>query len=399
MVPEREASLLYQGDNNHGSPTTDRYELPDNSGLESFVDDLVRNEPPKFIKPEQLQSLSERIHIDPDNLVLPEGLTAEDLEGIVTLSLYTECATTLYADEFDKAGEKYGQPWLSGFTRKVWEPDERQHHLPFKAILMQMGRSEDDIDAQVRQIQNVDYLHESGDTPAHLASYGMIQEFMTRNWYTKMRGVLKENSPEASQIVKLVEAREALHTTWYSRMLAMQIEQNPELIRNMAEAIAYFQLPGNQLGEPVRELQAKTFDWLPLIQGDMAKLRNDVVRVSAAALNNDRELVGRFLMEMGYTKIGWLNSAPGEVLRSAVNRLGFPGRGILGEAVLESAGLDRLFEGEEKRVMSPGWVRAKFRTAVAEKIRRNLDSTFGFDGSKASIELKPSEEVELQVDK
>lgn len=395
MASEREATTLLQGDNHHGSSTTEAYYLPDNSGLDTFVGDLVDREPPKFIKTEQLEELSGRIHIDPDNLILPEGLSAKDFEGIVTLSLYTECATSQYADEFDKAGRKYRQPWLSGFTRKIWEPDEMQHHLPFKVILMQMGRSEVDIDAEVREIQSVDYLHESGDTPAHLASFGMIQEFMTRNWYTKMRNILEKNSPEAAQIVRLVEVREALHTTWYSRMLAMQIEQNPELIRNMAEGIAHFKMPGNQLGETVSGLQEQAANWLPLIQGDMAKLRTDVMRVTAAALNNDRELVGRFLMEMGYAKIGWLSSAPGEVLKGAVNKLGSPGRGILGEAVLEAAGMNRLFEGEEVRVMSPGWVRAKLRTAVAEKIRRNLDSTFGFDGSHATIELKPSQEVEL----
>ena len=120
------------------------------------------------------------------------------------LSALTECATKQYANEFARSGAKYEAPWLTSFTRNIWEPDEMGHHAPFQIILMQMGVPQDVVTSEVSRVQSMDYIHEAGDTPAHLTTFGMIQELMTRNWYTQTKKILRQASPEAARMVNMV---------------------------------------------------------------------------------------------------------------------------------------------------------------------------------------------------
>ena len=132
----------------------------------------------------------------------------------------------------------------------------------------------------------------------------MLQELLTRNWYQQTQRILRQASPEAARMVNMVGVREALHTVWYRDMTAFQIEENPELITNVAEALKRFQMPGNML---VPELQSKADRWLHAMHGgDLASVKRDVVRLAHAALGSDSRNLGKLLIEMGVQDENWL---------------------------------------------------------------------------------------------
>ena len=358
-----------------GIPTTTLYRLSDDSKLVNYVGHLETTAPAGFIQPGVLCDLSRRIDIAPALDNLPPGITIDDFEGINWLSALTECATVQYANMFAKAGDKYNAPWLTNFTRNIWEPDEMGHHAPFQIILMQMGVSQDQIASEVSRVQSMDYIHMTGDTPAHLTAFGMVQEFLTRNWYTQTKKILQQTSPEAARMVNMVEAREALHTRWYRDMTALQIEENPELVTNVAEALRRFQMPGNVL---VPDLQQKAQKWLPTLhKGNLSSIERDIIKLTHSALGSDTNNLGKVLVEIGAQSDNWVERVTMQQARKALNTVGGKtGYGLLGEGVLQAVGLEDLYENPTVDNI-PGKIRAVFRNYVARRANNTLNNQFG----------------------
>jgi hypothetical protein len=142
-----------------------------------------------------------------------------------------------------------------------------------------------------------------------------------------------------------IKRRETLHTAWYRDMTALQIEADPSYVRYVAEEVANFKMPGNSL---VPELQKQSVRWLPLMGANMERVFKDLLRLLHQTLGSAR-LTGELVMHMAQEKGIRLGPLPVSQLQAAINRLGGPGYGLLGEAVLELAGLDYLFQAENER--------------------------------------------------
>ncbi len=360
----------------NGSPTITDYGLDNDSKLTNYVGNLEATAPAGFINPDKLKDLAEKIDLTPSLIQLPEGITIEDFEKMNWLSALTECATSAYANAFAESADKYDALWLGNFTRNIWEPDEMAHHAPFEKILLQLGVPQDLITNEVKRVQSLDYIHESGFTPAHLTAFGMVQEFLTRNWYTDSRKILKTASPEAAQMVHMVEIREALHTRWYRDMTAMQIEENPELIQNVAESIKRFQMPGNLL---VPQLQEKASKWLQsLHNNDLTGLKRDIVKLVQAAIGGSTNNLGRLMVEIGAQSDSWIERVTMEQAKKGLDSFGDGnGYGILGEGVLQAAGIGNLYE-KPKHTDIPGTLRYHFRNYVSKRANNAFDNQFGF---------------------
>ncbi len=245
-----------------------------------------------FIDPEQLEVASQSLDVKKLVTTLPEGMTLNDFEGMVELSAYTECATPIYSGEFREGSDASGSSWLRDFNDDIWDPDETGHALPFEIILLQLGHSQASIDARKREVLSRIHQHGKGYTNAHLTGFGMIQEYLTVHWYKQIYDILRPSNPEVADGVDLVKQREGLHTTWYRDMTAIQIEENPRLIRHVAEEAVRFQMPGTEL---VPDLQAKVDDWMKLMGADLSKIYKDLVRlhkhVSGTVANGGRLMV------------------------------------------------------------------------------------------------------------
>ncbi len=362
----------------NGSPTS----TSTAQGLEGYVSHLEATAPAGFLQPNVLLDLSSRINIAPALDSLPNGISVKDFQDINWLSALTECATTQYADEFAKAGDAHNAPWLTRFTRNVWEPDEKGHSTPFQLILMQMGVPQDVIQAEVARVQSLDYIHESGDKPVQLTTFGMAQELLTRNWYHLEDKILRDASPEAGEMVRRVGVREALHTKWYRDMTAMQVEQNTGLIPYVGEALRRFKLPGNIL---VPELSAKADGWLlAMSDGDLSALKKEVVKLSHAAVGSNTKNLGKLLLELGAPNETWVERATARAATKALNVLpGNTGYGLLGEGVLQAVGLDGLYDKPDEANI-PGKIRGVFRDFVSNRVNNKLDQGFGFGGNSGS---------------
>lgn len=345
---------------------TQSYVLPDNRRLTSLVNRIEAYGTSGFIKPDELTLLAERLDANAALKNLPKDISREDFEGVLMLSMLTECATATYAAQFESASRKFNEPWLGHFTQNVWVPDEVMHSVPFKKMLMQLGYSERDLDREIADAQEKDYIHKAGDTPVHVTTYGMIQEYLTRHWYELIRGVLRPTSPAAAKMVARVEGREALHTVWYRDMTALQVEENPHLIGSVAQTLQLFEMPGNTIAP---ELQAKAQDWLPRMGGDLEKIKRDVVKLVHQIMGNT-ENDGRLVVEIAAQqgrKIGPFNA--GQV-RNALNKFGSPGYGLIGEALLQSVGLQGPYIDNEDGPVD------KIRGVVRGFIAKQIDIDF-----------------------
>jgi hypothetical protein len=309
--------------------------------LEALVD-RVESKPGDMIDVKEFQALQERLNVRDVIATLPEGLTEEDLAGILKLALLTECATETYGDAFAERARWFDVPWLARFNERVWVPDELTHHTPYKYILMSLGFSEAELDREIRQTQETDFTHRGGDTPVHVTTFGIVQEYLTDNWHGLIARLLKDASPEASYMATRIKRRETLHTMWYRDMTALQVEGNPRLMSSVGEALLKFEMPGNTL---VPDLQAKVGRWMPLMGADFERITKDMVRLIYDTLSNTR-MAGAMIVEIAAERGYKLGPISPRILQTAINRLGGPGYGLLGEALLERVGLSYVFKAE-----------------------------------------------------
>jgi hypothetical protein len=355
-------------------PTTTSYSLalPAHQRLESLVDS-IEHKPGDMIRLHEFEELQERMNVRSVLETLPEGLSDDDFADILRLAMLTECATESYGAVFKESARAYDAPWLARFNERVWVPDELTHATPYRLILHNLGFSDADLARQIRHTQEIDYIHRGGTTPVHLTTFGTIQEYLTDNWHGLVAKLMKKAAPEAAYMATRIKRRETLHTVWYRDMTALQVEANPSLLRSVAEGVVAFEMPGNAL---VPELQRRATEWLPKMGANFDQIARDMVRLLYESVGDTRR-AGELLLEVAAAKGIALGPLSPHHVHAALNRLGGPGFGILGEAMLERVGLTYVFRqpaGTQDRGFAPyNALYEKVRGLVRSWIAKQLD--------------------------
>jgi hypothetical protein len=325
---------------------TSTYSLPDatHAKLGALVD-RVERAPGDMIDLREFEELQQDLNVRDVVATLPQGLDDEDFSGILRLALLTECATETYGDAFEQRARRFSAPWLARFNERVWVPDELTHHTPYKYILLSLGHAEEELDRDIRRVQEINYIHKGGDTPAHVTTFGIVQEYLTDNWHGLIADLLRPAAPKAAYMATRIKRRETLHTVWYRDMVALQIEGNPRLLPYIAEALIRFEMPGNTLAP---ELQGQASRWIPLMGADFDRITRDMVRFIYTTLNDTR-MAGKLLLEVAAERGMRMGPLSPATLRASLDRLGGPGYGLLGEALLERVGLSYFFRTHDGR--------------------------------------------------
>jgi hypothetical protein len=340
---------------------------PETAGrLESLVQAIRRN-PGRMIEVGEFESLRPQLHVRSILSARPAGVSEDDVVGILRLALLTECATDTFAAAIEERAIRYGAGWLACFTRDVWAPDERTHAAPYKLILRDLGFSEAQLDRDIRATRDQCLEHKSGDTPMHLTSYGMLSEFATDNWHGAIARMLRATSPVAAYMANRIKRRETFHRVWYRDMTALQVEGDPALASHLAEVILTFRMPGASL---VPELQGQAGHWMTVLGYDFRASTKELVRIVESCLADVGQL-GRLLVHIAAERGEALGPVSAKHIRMAFDRVGGRGYGLVGEALLESVGLDYLVEiptaGGKDRQRARR-LRQLFRSWLASKI-------------------------------
>jgi hypothetical protein len=128
-------------------------------------------------------------------------------------------------------------------------------------------------------------------------------------------------------------------------MTALQIEGNPQLISHIAEGLLKFEMPGNTL---VPHLQSQVGRWMPLMGADFDRITKELVRHVYETLGDVR-MTGVLIMEVAAERGIKVGPISPRLLKAAVNRLGGPGYGLIGEALLQRVGLGYIYRAERDR--------------------------------------------------
>jgi Fatty acid desaturase len=307
--------------------------------------DRIEAEPGDTLKLEEMRALERTLDVRAVLTNMPEGLKDEDLAGILRLALLTECAAETFGKAIDERARRHGADWLSRFNSRVWLPDELTHHTPYKLILLNLGFSEEEVDRQIRHTQEIPFDHRGGDLPVQVTTFGFVQEYLTDNWHGLVAKLLKRASPEASYMATRVKRRETLHTAWYRDMTALQIEGDPGLLPAMAEALGKFEMPAHQVAP---DLQDEVGRWLPAMGADFERMVKDLLRLVHQTMGDVRR-TGALVVELAAQRGHKLGPVSVGQIRAALNRLGGPGYGLVGEAALEKMGLSYLWRASRGR--------------------------------------------------
>ena len=110
----------------------DSYELPADAveRLDNLVDQIEAN-PGELIDLEEFEAKQRELDMKQVVLNLRDGLSEDDLAGILKLALLTECATDSYAAAIGERARRFGAGWLARFNDNVWTPDELTHSDPY----------------------------------------------------------------------------------------------------------------------------------------------------------------------------------------------------------------------------------------------------------------------------
>ena len=348
------------------------YSLPPSGikKLEGLVNQIVAN-PGRLIDVKQLADAPSELDIRNVIASLPEGITEEDFVGMLKLAMLTESATDSYAAVFLAGAKAYNATWLTRFNEEVWVPDEHTHMVPYQHMLRSLGFTDEELNREIRETKERHYEHCCGVTPIELTVYGTIQEFLTDHWHGLLGSLLKEAAPAAARSANLVKRRETLHTVWYRDMSALQVEENPELIAYVGKSLATFQMPGTTL---VPAYGPHSMRWMQTLNVDFDHIAKELVRNFAETAGSVKRS-GMLLVEMAVARGYKLGPFQPGFAQAAMNRLGGPGYGLIGEAILEKVGLPvpRSFKGQQDRATHfySGVferIRSKMRSYVAERI-------------------------------
>ncbi len=270
---------------------------------------------------------------------LPSGMSEDDLIGILKLALLTESATESYEATICACADRFEAPWLRRFVERVWSPDEATHFAPYKLILLNLGLAEAELDREIKETRERQYVHYGGSTPVHMTTFGMIQEYLTDSYHGLIGKLLKGAAPQAAAMAMRIKRRETLHCVWYRDMTALQVEADPRFVVQIVSEIDGFHMPGMSL---VPELQAQAPRWQKLLDADSEQIFRDLFRFVHETLGSVR-LTGELVLRLGAEKNIQLGLMPARLFDAAVRRLGGAGHGIIGEAALERWGLGYMF--------------------------------------------------------
>ena len=316
----------------------DAYSIPEATynRLEAMVAHIEAN-PGHLLAPEEFD-----IELDTSRVLstLPEGLSEDDFVGILKLAMLTECATDIYVHEISSRAREFKSTWLERFNENVWKPDEYLHAEPFKRLLLALGFSEGELDREIEETQAREFEHVGGDSPIHVTTFGMVQEYLTDHWHGLISRLLRPSMPEAAAMTARIKQRETLHMLWYRDMTAIQVEANPEFVHNVADELNRFRLPGNSL---IPDLQSQAVRWLPLMGADFNRIVKDLVRHLHVCVGSPEGL-GRMAMDIASFKEERLGPLRPQHFDWALNRFGGFGYGLVGEAVLERVGCSYLYK-------------------------------------------------------
>ena len=303
--------------------------------LRSYVNEQI----PKLrtVSPLDLESMGETF--TPEDLIESANLDSKEIIDSFRLSLITESLTEQYSQTFKIGAKKHGADWLENYISGFWEPDELGHADPFKNILITLGIDKRSIENEIQEAKestNYHSTHKSGFHPVELTTYGMIQECITDYWYELQRDMLPENS-NTSRVISKVKGREALHTVQFRNLTAIQIEAEPELIDNVIHATLNFQMPAIEI-EPIKDIESKTQEWIPRMNGEVIGLLKRIVSNLSIALDDKDKLGKLFTRYASHSERRFIKFIPNSFLAQAIRRIR-PGYGIVGEIVLEQLGL------------------------------------------------------------
>jgi hypothetical protein len=333
----------------------------------------IRRNPGRMIRPNEFDELSGRLDVGGVLRQLPAGMSEDDFIGILKLTMLTECATETFAAAIEGNACRYSAPWLYSFTHDVWTPDELTHATPYKQILLGLGFEEAELDREIRATRARSLDHRSGDTPMHLTTYGMLSEYATDKWHGAIWRILRDPCPSAAYMVARVKRRETFHRVWYRDMTAAQIASNPDLARYVAEVMLTFRMPGASL---VPELQKEAGRWLKLMQWDFQHAARELGRMLEEVLGDPGRL-GRLLIGVAAERGERFGPLRAQQLLAVLEHLRGAGYSLVGEAFLESVGLDYLvgIENETETGLPatlPVRARNLVRTWLASRIQFDL---------------------------
>ena len=340
------------------------YSLPATAApkLEAMVDQIIAR-PGRMINTKEMEQMPGQLDVKAVINALPEAITEEDFVKMLRLAMLTECGTDSYAAVFQEGADKYNATWLARFNEKVWVPDEYTHTLPYYMMLRTIGFTEEELDRQIRELQERVYTHCCGITPVELTTFGTVQEYLTDNWHGLLANLLRPAAPEAAYFANMVKRRETLHTVWYRGMTALQVEENPELIELVAKSLSTFQMPGTQL---VPDCGPLALTWMQKLHVDFNHVAKELVRNFSESAG-DMKRSGKLIVEMAVAREYPIGPFPSRFVRGAMNRLGGAGYGLLGEAILERVGLPT----PAKWIGKPDSA-IRFHTGVYETIRSRM---------------------------
>lgn len=358
-------------------PTRTDYQLP--TAAERRLDGFVRHveaNPGSLITMAELAEMEGALDVGPVEETLPPGMSAEDFAGVLKLALLTECATDTYADAIASRARAYEASWLERFTLETWAPDEHTHHEPFGHMLRSLGFSDAELDREMRETQERRYVHGAGDTPTHITAYAMIQEYLTDHWHGLIGSLTRQAAPVASRMASRVKQRETLHAIWYRDMTAMQVEANPVLLSHVAEAVVHFHMPGKII---LPELEEHVPHWLRVTRADLDELVRGLVRLVESTLPDTRA-AGGLLMQVAAANGMRLGPLTAGQVHAALGRLGSPGYGLIGEALLDRVGLSYLYRRSRQTTR---WgvgdaLTGRLRALLREWLAAQIDLRMGF---------------------
>jgi hypothetical protein len=325
-----------------------------------------------MIQPSEFDELQADLRVGQVLSSLPPGMREEDFIGILKLTMLTECATETFANAIEGNASRYGAGWLYNFTHDVWTPDELTHATPYKLMLMKLGFAEGELDREIRDVRAISLDHKSGDTPMHLTTYGMLSEYATDKWHGAIWRILREPCPPAAYMAARVKRRETLHRVWYRDMTAAQIAGNPNLARYVSEVMLTFRMPGSSLAP---DLQKEAGRWLSLMEWDFEPAAREIGRMLEEVLA-DAGRLGRLLVTIAAERGEKLGPLSASQVQSVLNHLRGVGYALVGEAFLESVGLDYLLnigDGQRRSAFDPqGRARRLIRSWLASRIHIDI---------------------------
>jgi hypothetical protein len=342
-----------------------RYSIPEDTyrRLEAMVD-CIEADPGRTLTPDEFD-----VDIDTSKLLasLPDGLSEDDFVGILKLAMLTECATDTYVHEISSRAREFKASWLERFNENVWKPDEYMHAEPFKRILLALGFSEADLDREIEETQAREFEHVGGDSPIHVTTFGMVQEYLTDHWHGLISRLLRPAMPAAAAMTARIKQRETLHMLWYRDMTAMQVESNPDFVHEIADELNRFRLPGNSL---IPDLQSQAERWLPLMGADFNRIVREMVKLLHVCTGSP-EALGRLSLDLASWKGAKLGPLPIGRLEWGLSRFNGWGYGLVGEAILERVGCSYLFKPHHEEQTREGIAersRAVLRTWLSRQL-------------------------------